>query len=53
MTRDGIPQPVLDALWYLDGVGLAVVERGRWATTERPVRGEWKGRETVAKGALR
>jgi len=48
------PQIVMDALWYLQDVGLAVVERGRWATTERVVRGEWKSsNECSTKVALR
>ena len=53
IVRHETPQPVLDALWYLEDVGLAVVERGRWATTERPVRGEWRERESEPKAALR
>ena len=53
IVRHEVPQPVLDALWYLEDVGLAVVERGRWATTERSVRGEWRERESEPKAALR
>ena len=53
IVRHEVPQPVLDALWYLEDVGLAEIKGDKWASTEVRIVGDWKLGQSVPKGSLR